>query len=379
MASRTYERADGIRALRPGVFQLRATVNGVSRSETHTGNRTTAKRRRAAMVAEMDGTAVPETKVVPGNRLTFRELAEQWQRVASKRDDWSDNYIRNVEQDLRIHLLPGLGHTDIGDIDTPMLEEFFMAKLDTLARSTVLKALKPKVSAILAYGVSKGVLRFNVCREVKLAKGRKQEIIVPTLAELDALVAAGHAWEPHPWMGYMIELAALIGARAHEMAMLQWRNVDWSASRLGISTTKTARDGVAYRRVKLDPPEIDVLRRLWEFVCNRATAVEMPEPGPSAFLFSDAPDCSQGIKPEDVTWMFTCVREKTNVRDVVTFHCLRHFMATTLLEAGVGINIVQGRGGWSSPAILLNTYAAFLPDTDQGCGSIIAKKLGWTA
>ena len=49
----------------------------------------------------------------------------------------------------------------------------------------------------------------------------------------------------------------------------------------------------------------------------------------------------------------------------VRLHDLRHYVATRLLSAGVGVRTVAGRLGHRNAATTLNVYSHFVPETDR--------------
>jgi integrase len=62
--------------------------------------------------------------------------------------------------------------------------------------------------------------------------------------------------------------------------------------------------------------------------------------------------------------------------DGVRLHDLRHFMATTMLAAGVPVSVVAGRLGHARPATTLNVYSHFLDAGDKVAADVPAKIMG---
>jgi integrase len=60
----------------------------------------------------------------------------------------------------------------------------------------------------------------------------------------------------------------------------------------------------------------------------------------------------------------------------VTPHTLRHTYASIHLTRGTNLLWVQRQGGWQSPAVLLSTYAHFLPSELAGFADVLTAQNG---
>ena len=54
---------------------------------------------------------------------------------------------------------------------------------------------------------------------------------------------------------------------------------------------------------------------------------------------------------------YTKIRNTAKLDKCLTIHCIRHYVASKFLNAGVDVATVQAIGGWSSPTVLLSVYA----------------------
>jgi integrase len=57
--------------------------------------------------------------------------------------------------------------------------------------------------------------------------------------------------------------------------------------------------------------------------------------------------------------------------NAIRLHDFRHYMATTLLAAGVDPKTVAQRGGWTKVATMLDRYAHALPVSDRAAADAI--------
>ena len=62
-----------------------------------------------------------------------------------------------------------------------------------------------------------------------------------------------------------------------------------------------------------------------------------------------------------------------------TPHGLRHTFASIHLSRGTNLLWVQRQGGWTSPAVLLSTYAHFLPSELSGFADVLTAADGTQA
>lgn len=124
-------------------------------------------------------------------------------------------------------------------------------------------------------------------------------------------------------------------------------------------------------RVTLDAGRLDSLihhRKAME-ERDELCGVELPA---KAFVFSYEPGCSAPWRPDGVTARWMKWRAKAGL-DGVRLHDLRHFMATTMLTAGVPVSIVAGRLGYARPATTLTVYSHFVDAGDKVAADVLAK------
>ena len=109
-------------------------------------------------------------------------------------------------------------------------------------------------------------------------------------------------------------------------------------------------------------------------LCERAMVAggRYPDDG---FLFPGAVDGSRPLRADTWSHRFTRLRDGVGL-DAVRLHDLRHFVATTLLSAGVDLTTVAGRlGHGSGGKTTLAIYSHFLRKPDQAASAIMAAVL----
>jgi integrase len=121
--------------------------------------------------------------------------------------------------------------------------------------------------------------------------------------------------------------------------------------------------------VDLDADCLEVLTAHIARAKARAEAAGV-ELGRSSFVFSDDPAGVEPWKPNWVTKQF--IKYRTAVKLNCRLHDLRHFMATTMLNAGVPITTVSARLSHARTSTTLNVYAHAVPGGDAIAAEILS-------
>ncbi len=124
----------------------------------------------------------------------------------------------------------------------------------------------------------------------------------------------------------------------------------------------------------LDDATAAVLSVPKELAAQRCAAVGVPL-GADAYVWSQAPDYTQPLRPGRITARFSELRSDLGLGQI-RFHDLRHFAATVMLAGGVDVRAVAGRLGHSRPT--LTTYAHVMEVTDRRAAAIFGQSISTT-
>ncbi|HSH60097.1 MAG TPA: site-specific integrase [Acidimicrobiales bacterium] len=317
---------------------------------------------------------------------TFGELVERW--IETALPGWSpanEVTVRNTVSYYLGSLLP----LKLSRLRTADLDAFYAALRERggrggrpLAVSTV-RRVHSVVRAALEQGVRWGWLRENPAARASPGPGQPAEVRPPAPEAVLALLE--RAEQDDPAFAVFLVLAAVTGARRGELLALRWTDIDLELGTLTI--TRAISEGPegpvehqrpktrgSVRRLALDDATVAVLAAQRSRSVEVASVCGLALPS-DAFLFSHQPDGSVPWKPGFVSLKFRRLRHSVGL-DEVRLHDLRHFVATTLLGAGVDLQTVAGRLGHAGGGrTTLAVYSHFQQAADRNAADLLGKLL----
>lgn len=233
----------------------------------------------------------------------------------------------------------------------------------TLAASSA-QTLAAILHGVLTKAVNDDTLTRHPMRGIKI---RRVNVTVhrddiPTAVEVKALIDAANTTHvgraADPMMACIIQVAAQTGLRAGEICGLRVRNVNALRGEIRVVEQIAERTGEfaalktesSHRVVPVLPETIAVIEGQLAR-CPR-------KPNETVFARSSGAPLTSG----QVGARFRKVARVAGVD--TTFHALRHFYASALLDRGVPVKVVQGLLGHSSAVMTLNVYSHIMPSAD---------------
>lgn len=127
------------------------------------------------------------------------------------------------------------------------------------------------------------------------------------------------------------------------------------------------------RRVALDAKTAEILREHIKRARGRAASLGL-DLRADAFLFSGSPDSSTSPIPDSVTQRYDRLAARLDI--ATTFHRLRHYSATELIEAGVDLWTVAGQlGHGGGGTTTLKTYSAWVSEAAQRADTSLGARM----
>lgn len=161
---------------------------------------------------------------------------------------------------------------------------------------------------------------------------------------------------------YELTLAALYtGARLGELTSLTWSGIDLQEKSITLLHTKTGKP----RILPMAKPLHEILRQ-----ASKGSPEELVFTNSDGNAWGEAPwGFRQAIKDLKLN------KGRTDKREWICFHSLRHTAASMMLAAGVDIRTIQSHFGWSTLA-MLQRYTHALDESKRAAVDSLEKALG---
>jgi integrase len=205
----------------------------------------------------------------------------------------------------------------------------------------------------LDFARKRGLIDSNPSKDATRPRGGRSKPVSPALAEVRALLDRARAADPE--LADAVTVLASTGMRKAELLGLQWWAVDLERREVhlafaisdggpGVKVVRKETKRSDWRDVPLTAQAVDALRR------QHARAEERGEVGPSDYVFPGSPDPSVPIRPDTFADRWLAARGDS----AVTLLQLRHFVATTMLDAGESYRTVADILGNSENTLRLH-------------------------
>ncbi|MBL7486513.1 site-specific integrase [Frankia sp. AgB1.9] len=323
------------------------------------------------------------------------------------------------EVNIRLHLIPAIGHIRLDRLSVTHLDDMFDAidaRNDTIRRiratgtPTEKKALQGRrvmgaankqriratLRAALNHAIRLGLIAHNPAKFVELASGKRPKALlwieervlhwqktgqVPSPVMVWTPIQVG-AFLDHAETDDLYALYHLIahrGLRRGEACGLHWADLDlthgsltvrWQIVQEGKGTQlKKPKSDAGDRQIPLD---IGTVRALREHR-TRQNARRL-EAGPgwpdTGLVFVD--EAGASLNPDHVTDRFRALQHEAGLPPI-RLHDLRHAAATLALAAGADLKAVQELLGHSSITITADTYTHVLPELAREIAENVAR------
>ncbi len=334
----------------------------------------------------------------PAAALTLEELTHDYVahlRVRTNETDprrrRSPRTVEHYESQLRLHVLPVLGHhsaTELTVADVRRLLDALSAKRLAGGKKGKERKLSPRsrggllgiLSSVLTYGVRQGVVPHNVVhdlgRDDRPGAQRKTEPRYLSPEELDLLLARmGDTFRP------VAATCAYAGLRLSEALGLRWRDVDLKAGTL----TVTAQLGPDGTRVPLktaaSAATVPLLPRLAAELRehrSRVAGFDLARVHSEALVFTTSRGRPHGRR--NVLRAVYAAGDTAGLngegRERVGVHDLRHSFVAVALAAGLTLPEAAALARHANPRVTATVYAGLTDTARAGLGSKLAAAFG---
>ncbi len=365
-----------------------------------------ANRELASFVAEID--AGGPGGMVGASKRTVGELLDRWFEMASP--DWSPSTAYETRQVIGSKL-QGLRHRDLRQLTTGDIDELYAALRSRGGKdgTPLSPATVRRAHGILRLAFDQAV-RWdwrpdNPVERARPGRNRPRRIQPPTTDDVLSLLAAAEAMDTD-LLAYLF-LDAETGARRGEVAALRFSDLDGDslsiartlvvgldtdvdrrryASHIWPSEVERGRHRTALiekdcpknessiRTITLSTPTVELLTTQQAKLRSAAAAAGAVFPI-DGFIFAATVDGSRPLRPDTWSHRFRRLRASVGL-DSIRLHDVRHFVATSLLVAGVDLATVAGRlGHGGGGKTTLAIYGHFLRAPDRTASDVMAALL----
>ncbi|MEV4275862.1 tyrosine-type recombinase/integrase [Actinoplanes xinjiangensis] len=313
-------------------------------------------------------------------RITVATLAENWRTGQLHIESTA---IR-VEHALRLHIVPGLGQLQVGQVRHSKVQAWVRDRSQVLAPTT-LRVVYGYLNAMFASAVRDRLIAASPCDSIKLPAIDRGKRVIPSPEQVHRLAAL----MPER-LSAAVYVAAGCGLRLGEVLGLEVEDIDFERAELSVRQQLKSHKGrppylgqpktkTSVRTIELPDVVAAALRRHLESVPDPVLVDDDTDPRrtvrrPAALVFRGAGRDPVVASTFSRTW--TPVRAKAGLPLRWGFHGLRHYYATLLIHAGASVKTVQLALGHSTPTVTLNEYVHEWPDVLDRTRSLVDGALG---
>jgi integrase len=298
-------------------------------------------------------------------RISFQDYAEEWRSVQIH----GHGTEISVEQQLRLHVYPVIGHRRMNDVRTSEIQGLVRRLSTSLAPSTV-EVVYGRVAAIFRSAAKDRIIGQTPCIDIRLP----EKAPASTLQVLETEQVLDLAEAVPPRYKALIIAGAGLGLRPGELWGLtvdrvlflkREVRVDQQLVRVrgeGVRLTPKLKTKSSYRTLPLpDNVAAAIAAHLEHYGAH-------PERG---LVFTN--EWRNPIQQYPFGMMFENARVRAGIPawvrgediEVPTPHDLRHFYASLLIRSGASVKVVQARLGHASAKVTLDTYGHLFADEED--------------
>jgi len=342
------------------------------RNETDSQLRARAERELRKLLTQID-----EDEPIESGGLKLADyVIKEWLPAVSL--NVSPRTADAYEAIMRDHVLPVIGLKELRKLQPADVERVYRRMAEKgLSGNTRLHCHRALSQALKA-AVRRGALTRNVCDLVDAPRKESYSVQPPTPDEVGRLIKAAS----NTPIDVLVRLLAHTGLRLGEALGLRWQDVDLDREVLHVRQTRKEREPEDFGQ-----PKTERSRRSVELTSDLVTALRKHRARQTEFYLSNGLVPIQdlvfttvsksgvvGMSHNQVSNHWKSVRLRAGVPHV-RIHDLRHFAATTMINAGVPLPDVSAVLGHGKTSTTADIYAHVIPGRGRAAVGEIEKAL----
>ena len=373
-----------IRRRRPGVYEINWEVDrdgGKRRRQSDTvyGTKAEAERKLREKVSEAEqmrsAPAGPKPVLLEDFLRTWhREVVMQFPKITTRK-----RYLDIIEKDL----IPVIGGIALQALTARNIHELHQALLGKGLKPLTVQLDRSVLSGAYRHAIHLGMVDRNPVPMVPPPPAHKKEVIPPAMQVVRDLLDLAER-EGHPLFAY-VHFLAYMGVRRSEGMGLPWSEVDLDNAKVRITVAAVQSGGCG---MILETPKTELSRRTLDLPTKTVTVLRehrekqlrqqsgdgdgRPGPGPSNLVFPG----SSGRLMAPSTMLRDLKELAGRVGDLtITFHALRHFHASVVLQNHPNPIVASRRLGHSSVITTLKIYGHLMSGWQQGAADAFGQAM----
>ncbi len=290
-------------------------------------------------------------------RVTLAAYAGRWEACQVGRDGTA----RIVDNALRVHVLPALGHRKLDSLRKSDVQGFVKALSATLSPGSV-RNVYDVLARVLASAVDDRLIAHSPCRKVVLPALLEHEVVPPSVEQVRTLA---DAVDPR-YRGLVILLAGS-GLRIGEALGLDVGHVGFLRGSVRVERQRYQDGSLEPTKTRGSTRTVPVGR-----VVVEALAAHLATYPSTGALFTTELGEPLGYPRWKREWRSAQVATGLDVDT----HRLRHFTASALISGGASVKQVQTVLGHSTAAVTLRVYSHLWPGDDDRTRAVMDAALG---
>ena len=263
------------------------------------------------------------------------------------------------------HILPELGHIELGELSPSMLSNFLFEKsisgnnrnLDKGLSPSTLQTLQFLLNAVIAYAASINLITpFKVVHMTKKVRNRDVVVLEHEEERLLETYLSKHVNTKN--IGIMLSLYC--GLRIGEVCALKWADIDFTSQQLHVERTvqrlqKDLPDENSKTMLYIGTPKSDKSCRIIQlprFLVPILTVLYQKSSHEKYIITNSE---TTPMEPRTYQYYFRAVLKESGIR-IVNYHVLRHTFATNCIALKFDIKTLSEILGHSDVSMTLNKY-----------------------
>lgn len=291
---------------------------------------------------------------------SFSDVLISWQSANQVR--LKESSVSRYQILIDTHIMPELGHFQMSQLTTPILNRFLATKLNRgrldgnggLSASYV-RSISLVISSAIKHGASEGICSPLITSISKPAPSKPEISVLNIDAQEKLEQELQHEITPDKLLIY---ITLYTGLRIGEACALRWDDIDLESKAIYVRQTISRKweidHGEKHSVLTVDTPKTKASLRCIP-ICSKLYTVlqHFPYKRQQGYILATA--AHQFTSPRTFEYKYKKVLKSCGL-DPVNYHCLRHTFATRCVERGVDIKSLSEILGHANASITLNTY-----------------------